>query len=76
MTSFKSKADADRHGRLAHARNAYKNPFGNVCKFKVNGVPFMLKFGIFLLTMLLGPPPPPPQKCAIEFHLYSSARIV
>ena len=44
MTSFKSKADADRHGRLAHARNAYKNPFGNVCKFKVNGVPCMLKF--------------------------------
>ena len=44
MTSFKSKADADRHGRLAHARNVNKNPSGNVCKFKVNSMPCMLKF--------------------------------
>lgn len=40
MVSFKCKADADRHFRLAHKNwNTQRNPFGHVCTFKINNVP-------------------------------------
>ena len=39
MTSFKSKADSDRHWRLAHKDDIEtRNPNANVCNFKVDGV--------------------------------------
>ena len=40
MVTFKSKADAERHYRLAHGdKNKPNHPQGYVCKFKINNVP-------------------------------------
>ena len=46
MVSFKTKADRDRHYRLAHQNyNKQKNPHGHVCSFKVDGVTCGEAFG-------------------------------